>query len=101
MFSQLRAKREDLTRDGLVFYRSGHFLRVRLEIIGTVAWLLLPAALGRAARLRLAYLEAANARAEYAERTREEEARHRVADERMRIARAAGQACGSSSLEGQ
>jgi signal transduction histidine kinase len=57
------------------------------EIIGTIAWLLLPAALGGAARLRLAYLEAAHARAEYAEKTREEEARHRVADERMRIAR--------------
>jgi signal transduction histidine kinase len=37
--------------------------------------------------MRAAYLDAANARAEYAERTREEEARHRVADERMRIAR--------------
>jgi signal transduction histidine kinase len=57
------------------------------EIIGTVAWLLLPVALGRAARLRLAYLQAAHARAEYAEKTKEEEARHRVADERMRIAR--------------
>ncbi len=57
------------------------------ETIGTAAWLLLPVALGITARLRAAYLEAANARAEYAERTREEEARRRVADERMRIAR--------------
>jgi signal transduction histidine kinase len=57
------------------------------ETIGTAAWLLLPVALGITARLRAAYLQAANARAEYAERTREEEARHRVADERMRIAR--------------
>jgi signal transduction histidine kinase len=58
-----------------------------MEVIGTVAWLLLSVSLGRASRLRLAYLEAAHARAEYAEKTREEEARHRVADERMRIAR--------------
>jgi signal transduction histidine kinase len=57
------------------------------EIIGTIAWLLLPVALGRAARLRLAYLQAAHARAEYAEKTKEEEARRRVAGERMRIAR--------------
>jgi signal transduction histidine kinase len=58
-----------------------------METVGTTAWLLLPVPLGITARLRAAYLEAANARAEYAERTREEEARHRVADERMRIAR--------------
>jgi signal transduction histidine kinase len=58
-----------------------------LETIGTAAWLLLPVPLGIAGRLRGAYLEAANARAEYAERTREEEARHRVGEERMRIAR--------------
>jgi signal transduction histidine kinase len=60
---------------------------VAMETIGIVAWLLLPAALGRASRLRLAYLRAAHARAEYAEKTKEEEARRRVADERMRIAR--------------
>src|SRR5258708_23820422 len=48
---------------------------------------MLPIPIGITARLRSAYLEAANARAEYAERTREEEARHRVAEERMRIAR--------------
>jgi signal transduction histidine kinase len=60
---------------------------VAMEVIGTIAWLLLSSAAGGTARLRLAYMEAANARAEYAERTREEEALHRVADERMRIAR--------------
>jgi len=37
--------------------------------------------------VRRAYLQAAHARAEYAEQTREEEARRRVAEERMRIAR--------------
>ncbi|MGW1713787.1 sensor histidine kinase [Streptomyces sp. NPDC002156] len=58
-----------------------------LNVIGPVAWLLLPAALGTTARFRRAYLESVHARAEYAERTREEEARHRVAEERMRIAR--------------
>ncbi len=58
-----------------------------LETVGTAAWLLLPVPLGITARLRAAYLKAANARAEDAERTREEEARRRVADERMRIAR--------------
>jgi signal transduction histidine kinase len=58
-----------------------------LKVSAPAFWLLLPAALGGAARLRQATLEAAHARAEYAERTREEEARHRVAEERMRIAR--------------
>ncbi|WOX16715.1 sensor histidine kinase [Streptomyces sp. N50] len=55
--------------------------------VGPAAWLLLPVVAGNAVRLREAYLEAVQARAEYAERSREEEARHRVAEERMRIAR--------------
>ncbi|MEZ0070483.1 signal transduction histidine kinase [Streptacidiphilus sp. MAP12-20] len=58
-----------------------------LKIVGPEAWLLLPAALGRGTRLRVAYVGAVEARAEHAERTREEEARHRVAEERIRIAR--------------
>ncbi|GAB3989077.1 histidine kinase [Actinoallomurus acanthiterrae] len=58
-----------------------------LRGVGPAAWLLLPTVLGSAVRLRRAYLEEVKARAEYAERTREEEARHRVAAERMRIAR--------------
>ncbi|MDF3142513.1 MULTISPECIES: histidine kinase [unclassified Streptomyces] len=58
-----------------------------LKLLGPAAWLLLPTALGTMARLRGAYLEAVQARAEHAERTREEEARRRVAEERMRIAR--------------
>jgi signal transduction histidine kinase len=58
-----------------------------LKTVGPAAWLLLGPALGVAAKLRLAYLNAARARAEYAERTREEEARLRVAEERLRIAR--------------
>ncbi|KKD03030.1 sensor histidine kinase [Streptomyces sp. WM6386] len=55
--------------------------------LGPAAWLLLPVATGNAVRLRGAYVEAVQARAEYAEHSREEEARHRVAEERMRIAR--------------
>jgi signal transduction histidine kinase len=57
------------------------------KTIGPAAWLLLPVVAGNAVRLRDAYLEAVQARAEHAERSREEEARHRVAEERMRIAR--------------
>ncbi len=60
---------------------------VYLETVSPAALLLLPAVLGSAVRLRRAYTGAVQARAEYAERTREEEARHRVAEERMRIAR--------------
>ncbi|MFD3496930.1 sensor histidine kinase [Streptomyces sp. NPDC058678] len=58
-----------------------------LKLLGPAAWLLLPTSLGTVTRLRGAYLEAVQARAEHAERTREEEARRRVAEERMRIAR--------------
>ncbi|NEB00339.1 sensor histidine kinase [Streptomyces sp. SID13726] len=58
-----------------------------LRTIGPVFWLLLPLAAGTMTRLRRAYLEATQARAEHAERTREEEARLRVTEERMRIAR--------------
>jgi hypothetical protein len=43
-----------------------------------VAWLLLPIPTGVTTQLLTAYLEAANARADYAERFRDEEARHRV-----------------------
>ncbi|MEV7388177.1 MULTISPECIES: sensor histidine kinase [unclassified Streptomyces] len=58
-----------------------------LRTVGPVLWLLLPIVGGSSARLRAAYLESVQARAVYAERTREEEARLRVAEERMRIAR--------------
>lgn len=60
---------------------------VALRAIGPALWLLLPLAMGSRNRLRRAWLEAVQARAEHAERTREEEARLRVAEERMRIAR--------------
>lgn len=60
---------------------------VALRALGPALWLLLPLALGSSSRLRHAYLEAVHARAEYAERNREEEARLRVSEERLRIAR--------------
>ncbi|MFF8968955.1 sensor histidine kinase [Streptomyces sp. NPDC014995] len=62
-------------------------LSLLLRTIGPFFWLLLPLAAGNMTRLRRAYLQAVQARAEHAERTREEEARLRVAEERMRIAR--------------
>lgn len=60
---------------------------VALRAIGPALWLLLPLALGSRSRLQAAYLDAVHARAAHAERTREEEARLRVAEERLRIAR--------------
>ncbi|GAA3790616.1 sensor histidine kinase [Streptomyces phyllanthi] len=58
-----------------------------LRTVGPVLWLLLPLVGGGSARMRHDYLQSVHARAAYAERTREEEARLRVAEERMRIAR--------------
>ncbi|MEV7603153.1 sensor histidine kinase [Kitasatospora sp. NPDC089797] len=57
------------------------------ERLSVLAWALLPGALGDSIRNRRAHLAAIEERAERAERTREEEARRRVADERIRIAR--------------
>ncbi|MFD5946298.1 sensor histidine kinase [Streptomyces collinus] len=62
-------------------------LSLLLRTIGPFFWLMLPLAAGNMTRLRRAYLQAVQARAEHAERTREEEARLRVTEERMRIAR--------------
>ncbi|MDB1089939.1 sensor histidine kinase [Streptomyces sp. ACA25] len=55
--------------------------------LGVFAWSALAAAVGEAVRSRRAAVDAIRERAERAERTREEEARRRVAEERMRIAR--------------
>lgn len=60
---------------------------VALRTLGPALWLVLPVVMGSRTRLRHAYLDAVRTRAEHAERTREEEARLRVAEERMRIAR--------------
>ncbi|MET9863116.1 histidine kinase [Streptomyces smyrnaeus] len=57
------------------------------ENLGIFAWTALAAAIGEAVRNRRAFVDAIQERAERAERTREEEARRRVAEERMRIAR--------------
>jgi signal transduction histidine kinase len=67
--------------------RGPHDSSIGLQAVGLAACLLLSMALGTADRMRRAFLNAERARAEYAEHTREEEARHRVAEERMRIAR--------------
>lgn len=58
-----------------------------LTILNPVVFFLLPVVLAESARLRKENLAAITARAEYAERSREEEARYRVAEERVRIAR--------------
>lgn len=60
---------------------------VALRAAGPALWLVLPLVMGNRYRLRFAYHDAVRARAEHAERTREEEARLRVTEERMRIAR--------------
>ncbi|MFI6611240.1 sensor histidine kinase [Streptomyces sp. NBC_01336] len=63
------------------------YSNIVLATLNPAVSLLLPVAWGSGVRLRRAYLESLHTRAEHAERTREEEARHRVAEERVRIAR--------------
>jgi signal transduction histidine kinase len=69
------------------FSDSMNHVALLLRTIGPAFWLMLPLAAGTMTRLRRAYLAATQARADHAERTREEEARLRVTEERMRIAR--------------
>ncbi|UYQ61699.1 sensor histidine kinase [Streptomyces peucetius] len=57
------------------------------ENLGIFAWTGMAAAAGDAVRSRRAFVDAMRERAERAERTREEEAGRRVAEERLRIAR--------------
>ncbi|MFP1623960.1 sensor histidine kinase [Streptomyces sp. 5K101] len=57
------------------------------ENLGIFAWTGMAAAAGDAIRSRRAFVDAIRERAERAERTREEEAGRRVAEERLRIAR--------------
>nr|WP_245245065.1 histidine kinase [Streptomyces palmae] len=57
------------------------------ENLGIFAWTGMAAAAGDAVRSRRAYVTAIEERAVRAEQTREEEARRRVAEERLRIAR--------------
>jgi signal transduction histidine kinase len=55
--------------------------------LGVFAWIFMAAAVGDAARTHRAYVAEVEERAHRAERTREDEARRRVTDERLRIAR--------------
>ncbi len=57
------------------------------ENFGIFAWTGMACAAGDAVRSRRAFVDAIRERAERAERTRDEEARRRVAEERLRIAR--------------
>ncbi|GGL79274.1 two-component sensor histidine kinase [Streptomyces anthocyanicus] len=67
--------------------RTSDGIHVQPDEVGLVAIVLLAAAIADSARSRRDYVAAVEARAVLAERTREDEARHRVAAERMRIAR--------------
>ncbi|MFE7447176.1 sensor histidine kinase [Streptomyces chartreusis] len=58
-----------------------------LKTVSPAFWIMLPVVQATAVRARRDYLDAVHTRAELAERTRDEEARHRVAEERIRIAR--------------
>jgi signal transduction histidine kinase len=58
-----------------------------IEMLRTSGWVLLAIVLGEAVRWHGQYIAAIRERAERAERTREEEAARRVAEERLRIAR--------------
>jgi signal transduction histidine kinase len=73
-----------LTAAGMLFGDQPWYAQ---ENFGIFAWTGLAAAAGEAVRSRRAFVAAIRERAERAERTREEEARRRVAEERMRIAR--------------
>lgn len=73
-----------VTATGMLFGARPWFAQ---ENLGILAWTGLAAAVGEAVRSRRAFIDAIKERAERAERTREEEARRRVAEERMRIAR--------------
>ncbi|MFC7532458.1 sensor histidine kinase [Actinoplanes sp. GCM10030250] len=59
----------------------------RADVIGVFAWVFLAAAVGDAARSHRAYVREVEERARRAEHSREEEARRRVTEERLRIAR--------------
>jgi signal transduction histidine kinase len=60
---------------------------LRADVLGVFAWVFLAAAVGDAARTHRAYVAEVEERARRAEQSREEEARRRVTEERLRIAR--------------
>ncbi|WP_203839344.1 sensor histidine kinase, partial [Winogradskya humida] len=59
----------------------------RFESLAVFAWIFMAAAVGDAVRTHKAYIHEVEERARHAEQTREDEARRRVMDERVRIAR--------------
>ncbi|MCJ0872612.1 sensor histidine kinase [Streptomyces sp. AP-93] len=73
-----------ITAASLVFAPSGG---PHPELLGHIAFILLAVALGDATRSRRELIASATRRADRAERTREEEARRQVTEERVRIAR--------------
>jgi signal transduction histidine kinase len=79
-----------LTASSLV-YLTGLVISVkdwwRFETLGVFAWVFMAAALGDAVRTHRAYILEVEDRARRAEQNREEEARRRVMEERVRIAR--------------
>ena len=58
-----------------------------LRTVGVALWLLPAVFAGRTTQAHRSYLQVVRARAEDAERTRDDEVRHRVGEERLRIAR--------------
>jgi signal transduction histidine kinase len=60
---------------------------LRPDSLGAFAWIFGGAGIGDSVRMRRAYIAEVTERARQAEQTREEEARRRVIDERLRIAR--------------
>ncbi|MDI2131991.1 sensor histidine kinase [Yinghuangia seranimata] len=64
-----------------------HDGEVRLAQLGVIGWIIAAAVAGQAWRGHRIYVTSIIDRAERAERTRDEEARRRVAEERLRIAR--------------
>ncbi|MFD5193121.1 sensor histidine kinase [Streptomyces sp. NPDC058357] len=73
-----------LTAAAMLFRRAPWYSQ---ENFGVFAWTGMAGAAGDAVRSRRAFIDAIRERAERAERSRDEEARRRVAEERLRIAR--------------
>ncbi|MGW4028961.1 sensor histidine kinase [Streptomyces sp. NPDC004838] len=69
---------------GVMFSVSAH---QGLEVLRTSGWIIAVLIFGVDVRIYRRYIASVTARAEHAERTREEEAARRVAEERLRIAR--------------
>ncbi|WP_067549142.1 sensor histidine kinase [Nocardia crassostreae] len=71
---------------GIIISREGNE-NTALQTFGAVGWIVLACVAGEAVRLHRAYIAEVLDRAERAERTRDEEARRQVTEERLRIAR--------------